>query len=187
MKRRNVAVASTGVALGLIITPMLDMSFQILSFFIMTYHPSALEGHVSGTLALPKGSPSGSKKDPILLPPLSEPDIEANLQVIVKAVPKGGTNERERVDGQPTQIYVKADEDAAPNLVADDGEAVDVSMRKLSERLKRSVSGGLRGNIRLDCQGDLKHQYVMRIYDVCKAAGFDNVAFAAPAVEREKD
>src|ERR1700732_803229 len=42
-----------GVNLGLIITPMLDMSFQILSFFIMTYHPSALEGHIAGSLAPP--------------------------------------------------------------------------------------------------------------------------------------
>ena len=96
-------------------------------------------------------------------------------------------NEHERVDGQPTQIYVKATEDAAAILVADDGEALDVSMRKLTDRLKRSVTSGVRGNIRLDCQGDLKHQYVMRIFDVCKAAGFENVAFAAPAIERKKD
>jgi biopolymer transport protein ExbD len=184
MRKRNVATASAGVALGLIITPMLDMSFQILSFFIMTYHPSALEGHVNGDLALPKPSGPGGQSLDLSV---SEPEIEANLQVIVKAVPKGATNEHERVDGQPTQIYVKATEDAAPALVADDGEAVDASMRKLSDRLKRSVAGGMRGNIRLDCQGDLKHQYVMRIFDVCKAAGFDNVAFAAPAVERRKD
>jgi biopolymer transport protein ExbD len=188
MKRRNVSVGSTGVALGLIITPMLDMSFQILSFFIMTYHPSALEGHVNGTLPPPKSEFVRDTKpvdDP--LPPVSDPEPESNLQVIVKAVPKGAANEHERTDGQPTQIYVKAIEDAAPNLVADDGEAVDVSMRKLTERLKRSLVGGIRGNVRLDCQGDLKHQYVMRIYDVCKSAGFENVAFGAPAIERKKD
>jgi biopolymer transport protein ExbD len=186
MRKRHVATASAGVALGLIITPMLDMSFQILSFFIMTYHPSALEGHVNGTLPLPKVT-SGPTPEADLLPPTSDPDVEAGLQVIVKAVPKGAANEHERVDGQPTQIYVKSTEDAAPALVADDGEGLDVSMRKLTDRLKRSVAGGLRGNIRLDCQGDLKHQYVMRIFDVCKAAGFENVAFAAPAVERRKD
>src|SRR5947199_10561747 len=43
--------SSVGVQLGLIITPMLDMSFQILAFFIMTYHPSALEEHLAGSLA----------------------------------------------------------------------------------------------------------------------------------------
>ena len=32
------------------ITPMLDMAFQLLTFFIMTYRPSALEGHMDLTL-----------------------------------------------------------------------------------------------------------------------------------------
>src|SRR5438477_1242086 len=45
---------SQGVQLGLIITPMLDMSFQLLAFFIMTYHPSALEGHIPGSLVPPE-------------------------------------------------------------------------------------------------------------------------------------
>ena len=35
-----------GVNLGIIITPFLDMSFQLLAFFVMIYHPSALEGHI---------------------------------------------------------------------------------------------------------------------------------------------
>ena len=43
-----------GSEVTLPITPMLDMSFQILSFFIMTYHPSALEGHIPGSLAPPE-------------------------------------------------------------------------------------------------------------------------------------
>jgi len=179
MKRKRSENGSTGVALGMIITPMLDMSFQILAFFIMTYHPSALEGHVNGALAARKavGAPNRD-----FIPTGPDPEPEANLSVIVKSVPKGGLQEHERVDGQPTQIYVKATEDLTPSLIADDGEAVDVSMRKLTDRLKRAVVGaGLRGNVRLECQGDLKHQYVMRVYDVCKAAGFDNVAFAAPA------
>src|SRR5207302_10768977 len=53
-KKHKVDHGGGGVNLGLIITPMLDMSFQILSFFIMTYHPSALEGHIAGSLAPPE-------------------------------------------------------------------------------------------------------------------------------------
>src|SRR3954463_3258585 len=53
-KRRHVPEGAVGVQLSLIITPMLDMSFQILAFFIMTYHPSALEGHIAGSLAAPQ-------------------------------------------------------------------------------------------------------------------------------------
>ena len=41
------------VDLGIIITPMLDMAFQLLAFFVMTYHQSALEGHIDGNLLPP--------------------------------------------------------------------------------------------------------------------------------------
>ena len=40
------------------ITPMLDLSFQILFFFVMTYHPSALEGHIAGSLVPPQNAAS---------------------------------------------------------------------------------------------------------------------------------
>ena len=59
-KRRKIPTAP-GVQLGLIITPMLDMSFQILAFFIMTYHPSALEGHIPGSLVPPEDFAKKSK------------------------------------------------------------------------------------------------------------------------------
>src|SRR5262245_55976659 len=61
-KRPSVPSAMTGVQMGLIITPMLDMSFQILSFFVMTYHPSALEGHIDGNLLPPKDVATASAK-----------------------------------------------------------------------------------------------------------------------------
>src|SRR5260370_35183942 len=54
-----------GVNLGLIITPMLDMSFQILSFFIMTYNPSALEGHIPGSLAPPLDVAKSAKENKV--------------------------------------------------------------------------------------------------------------------------
>ena len=71
MRQHRGATDMGGVALGLIITPMLDMSFQILSFFIMTYHPSALEGHINGNLVPPtkakiKGTESNKVEDNLL-------------------------------------------------------------------------------------------------------------------------
>ena len=66
--RRSVAGAgSVGVQLSLIVTPMLDMSFQILAFFIMTYHPSALEGHIPGSLVPPE-SVAKKSDNPNIIP-----------------------------------------------------------------------------------------------------------------------
>ena len=55
-KRKRGGGEASGVQMGLIITPMLDMSFQLMAFFIMTYHPSAFEGHVNGNLVPPERS-----------------------------------------------------------------------------------------------------------------------------------
>ena len=45
MRRRELK-ADKGPEVDLPIVPFLDMSFQILFFFIMNYHPSALEGQM---------------------------------------------------------------------------------------------------------------------------------------------
>lgn len=188
-RRHSHAEGAGGVALGMIITPMLDMSFQILSFFIMTYHPSALEGHINGNLVPPtktavKGKENVQVMDTLL--PDSDPDLEDTLQVIIKSVKKGEV-ERNRKDGEPTAIFVKRKEDSDKGVVADSDEDLEISLRKLKDRLKAALAGGgMKGNIRLDCEGDLKHQYVMRVYDVCKQAGFQNVSFVAPVADLTK-
>jgi len=191
MRRRNHGDGGAGgVNLGLIITPMLDMSFQILSFFIMTYHPSALEGHINGNLVPPskamiKGKETVQQMDNLI--PDSDPELEDTLQVIVKAVKKGQT-EGSRVDGQPSLIYVKRKEESEPTTIAESNEPLEQILAKLKARLQASLAGGaMKGNVRLDCDGELKHQYVMRVFDVCKSAGFQNVSFVAPAPDRPKN
>ena len=172
---------AAGVNLGAIITPMLDMSFQILSFFIMTYHPSAFEGHVNGNLTppAPRINDGNTQVDAKLLKEVA-PEMDEAVQVVVKAIPRG-VIERSRSDGQPSQIYVKKTEDAELALVGDTDEPLAESLRKLTRRLRsmqRDEPG--RGMVRLECQADLKHRYVMEIYDVCKGAGFQSVSFVAP-------
>jgi hypothetical protein len=81
--KKNAGIGATGVNLGLIITPMLDMSFQILAFFIMTYHPSALEGHLAGSLAPPHVENGRGDPD---VPNLGLAELnEDGLTIIVKS------------------------------------------------------------------------------------------------------
>src|SRR6266478_3774427 len=49
MRRRRV-IQHLPIDVDLPITPMLDLAFQVLLFFILTYHPSALEGQVEMSL-----------------------------------------------------------------------------------------------------------------------------------------
>ena len=47
------------------VTPMLDMTFQLLAFFILTYHPSSLEGQMEFSLpAAASGQPNPEQVNP---------------------------------------------------------------------------------------------------------------------------
>ena len=58
-QRRRKIDPGLGVNLGLIITPMLDMAFQLMAFFIMTYPPSPRESVIDGAL-LPAAASAAS-------------------------------------------------------------------------------------------------------------------------------
>lgn len=186
MSRRHPDRELAGVNLGLIITPMLDMSFQILAFFIMTYHPSAMEGSVNGDLIPPSRvktiGPIETREPAISV---DEPDLSETVSVIVQAVPRGGI-ERHRGDGQPAAIYLKRTEDIDPVLVADSDEPLAESLTKLKQKLQRIQTVGDRKTLRLDCQPDLKNRYVIEIYDVCKDAGFEKISFVAPVAPKNE-
>src|SRR5437762_1328435 len=139
-----------GVNLGLIITPMLDMSFQILAFFIMTYHPSALEGHIPGSLVPPDNFAKTSKDNKTEITPdqplsVPEDDLLPELQeaitVKAKAIAKGqevGT----RTEGSLAQLFIKTSLEADGTMLADVDVPIDAAMKSLENRLKDMVKKG---------------------------------------------
>jgi biopolymer transport protein ExbD len=177
------------INLGVIITPFLDMAFQLLIFFIITYHPAALEGHVDGELLPPtkvatKGPPKMEKDDS---PPIDEePKLTDVLMIQVKAVGKGQVESRSpddrRTEGMPSQIMIKLPEDTAPRLVADTEVKFNIGLKMLKNELEKTLKQGAVGtaNIKIEADGDLKHRYAMDVYDTCKLAGFKNIALVAP-------
>lgn len=204
-----------GVNLGLIITPMLDMSFQLLAFFIMTYHPSALEGHIDGNLLPPtllatKGPKSADAPPQDQLPSIDEePQLQDALLVVVKAVAK---NQREGrfAEGEPSRILLKRPENPQPEGISNFGELrdpegeavkhlqnlkpeqyekeikkmlVEEGLKPLKNELKKILKEGdaSKANIKIEGDGILKHQYLMRVYDACKMSGYQNISFVAPA------
>lgn len=189
-KRKYTSTSGGGVNLAYIITPFLDMSFQLLAFFIMTYSPSALEGHIDGKLVPPIDVATKAKLPvpEMNLPPDSDPDAAETLIVTIKAVGKGQTDGN-RHDGEPSQILLKQAHDAQPLPISDATDAtLDEGLRKLEAELKRILAqpGAVKSNIKIDGDGDLRHMYVMRVYDVCKRANYQNISFVAPKFNRPK-
>jgi biopolymer transport protein ExbD len=176
---RRAAGGEAGVNLSVFITPMLDMAFQLLAFFIVTYHPSALERHIDGTLLPPANiAIQGKKDDKNATPVDTPPDDKDTVVVQVKAVKQ---LEGKRREGELSQIYLKTKEDANPELIVDSDQDLESGLKKLRDRLKTLQEKGGKANINIAADTNLKHEFFIRVYDVCKAAKFDNVGFVAPA------
>jgi biopolymer transport protein ExbD len=186
--RRHQEHAPGGVNLGLIVTPMLDMSFQILSFFIMTYHPSALEGHIPGSLAPPEQvatkAPQNNPLD-IIPPSVPEdmllPEVQEAMTVIVKTGGAAGA-------GLPDKILLKRKVDPTPMQIADTStNKWDRAREDLGKELKRirKEAGIEQGNIKIEADGDLQQEYVMQVYDTCKSSGFSKIHFVPPPLLRQ--
>ncbi len=186
------------VNLGIIITPMLDMSFQLLAFFVMIYQVPAFEGHIDGKLLPPekvavKGPPSTKPKDN----PLSgdvDPSVKDAVLLVVKSYDparEAGKNPdaREQAgknkEGMPLTIFVKTPEATDTKEIAGEADSIERGWEKMFASLKdiqKTLAPLGKGKtvIKLMPDGGLKHRYVVKAWDICKAAGFDSVGFVPP-------
>src|SRR5438128_10169992 len=93
---------SVDVEINKVITPMLDMAFQIFAFFIIIYHPSQLEGQL--LLSLPDAAQAKAAKPEDAKPDQSmtgELELPAEITVVARTKRPDGSQ-----DGSITQISV---------------------------------------------------------------------------------
>jgi biopolymer transport protein ExbD len=153
------------------ITPMLDMAFQLLAFFIFTYHPSDLEGQMD--LSLPSEAISKADKkeneDPTAKSD-KRPDLElpADLTVIIRAV-KGEVNA-----GSISALEVE-------NRAGKEPVPYDPKLQELREYLKKQhVTAENKEGIKVQGEGKLKWESLVQVMDACRDAGFNNISFVPP-------
>jgi biopolymer transport protein ExbD len=142
------------------ITPMLDMTFQLLFFFIVSFHPADAEGAVA--LALP------TDKAPFGLAPLppgaAAPAMPSDLTVTVRA----------HLDGSISALSVRTAEGKE--------NAVD-GLAGLKKYLK-AKRPGMKDGIRLQGDSRLKVRALIEVMDACRDAGFGKINFASPDDDR---
>lgn len=143
------------------ITAMLDMTFQLLSFFILTFSPqSALEGKIAFSLpAQPGSSPSAPEPPgPICFPE----DLPEKLTLFVRT---GGAGK-----GNISALVIETA--AGPTPVAD-----LANLRRLLEARRADAA---RTQVSIAADSQLRYACLMDVMDACLAAGFPNVGFATP-------
>jgi len=142
------------------ITPMLDMAFQLLTFFIFTYHPSGLEGQLA--LLLPsQGEPGNQAPGPIDV--VREPELPLDLTVVVKA---------SEADPRSYSLIL---EEGVTRTALPNKEALTNHLARRHPARERQLGVKLQGDSKL------KWSVVVEIMDACRDARFDKVSFVQPS------
>ena len=146
------------------VTPMLDMAFQLLSFFILTFHPDA-QFEVEMDLALP--APQSSKADkPENVDPTkvsnTVPEDDLTDVPTVTAVAANDAANR----GQISSLAIERLGSAKPVANLEELEKV------LKEEFKAE---DFKGAIKVRGDSRLKWSAILEVMDVCHAAGFTRV------------
>src|SRR5579859_3327425 len=142
-----------GPEVELPITPMLDMAFQLLTFFIFTYHPTEMEGQMA--LALPSG---GNRDTGPVNPREQEPNDDL-APVVLRLHTQHGIETGSIV--YPIEIEAAPARDTADNV------------RELQEKLEALRQAGRLGDkpiVRIQAEGRLKWACVVDVMDACKRA-----------------
>lgn len=148
-------MATDEVEADLPITPMLDMSFQLLAFFVMTFHPAPTEAQIA--LALPQLDGGGS----------AIPDISSDKPAKYIVHAECGDN------GQIRKITLR--EDGAATDSKDLG--TEVSQTYFSEL--KSVIAQLKGKpakLTIEIDDKLLEAYVVGLIDHAIRAGFTDIS-----------
>lgn len=165
MARKLIADSAPEVVLP--ITPMLDMAFQLLTFFIFFYHPSALEGHMD--LSLPAAGEAKAAKPEQADPSQSSADQDIELPSEMTVIIK--TQQDASSDGSISQLAVQG---RAGETVIQNTEALYKYLQKARQELTN------RNDLKIQADSRLKYAYIMEVMDMCTRAGFTNIGFAPP-------
>jgi len=179
------------IPVALPIVPMLDLSFQILFFFMITFNPSKAEGKMS--LNLPaSGQAKAKDQQSVDVSKTSDTDLEvpADFVVLVRSYPDSvslsirsgekvepvdtirgleGLEEKERRE-ELLKLLAKLEAELKKKLDA----------KKAEEEKKPENERQLIDNVKIEANGQTKYERLVAVMDACIRAGYSQVGFAPP-------
>jgi biopolymer transport protein ExbD len=184
---RSSKITAPDIKVYLPIVPMLDMSFQLLFFFIITFNPGQREGQMAMNLPA-TGEAKAKKQEDVDLNKQSdtELDIASDFVVSVKYYEQNVTvavRDSEKV----YDIGKIADMD---KLTRDEQrKEVDKLLAKLTDKLKEKLEEKKKerkegdkpnDNVKIEANSKMKYSMLVGVMDACIKAGYSQVGFAPP-------
>jgi biopolymer transport protein ExbD len=157
------------------ITPMLDMAFQLLFFFIMTFNPADLEGQMD--LALPVDADKAAH-DPKDVSEKAKTDKNPAEEFPSDLTVKVRTQLDGVKDGEISALFVRTI-DAREDPIPGGAEAEMLAGLKKYLEAKRETTNNKEA-IKVQGDGKLKVKAIIKVMDVCRNAGFNRVSFVPP-------
>lgn len=168
MRRNRRRALDLPIEIQLPITPMLDMSFQLLAFFVITFRStSASEGQLD--VALPRPVEARAK-DPsqidLTKQTSADADESAEVTVSLAANPSG------ELSG--ITIHEQKEKTIAAPTAAELCAALQAELKKSRE------ASGKAGAIKIEAAATLRYARLVEVMDACLAAGYRRIGFAPP-------
>jgi len=138
---------------------MLDMSFQLLAFFIMTFHPAPTEGQIALTLPKEEGGPSSMSV------PSPVDDNKPTHYIVRVTAADNGTIEK-----------MTLTEELSASQPQDLGANVETFRDKLVELKKQLDAQKKTGKITLELGDKLIQAYVVQLVDTGIRSGFTDIS-----------
>ena len=168
MRRKRRRRGEELVDVSLPITPMLDMSFQLLAFFILTFSaPSAAEGQMDMFMpaAAAAKAETPEQADPFAMTDASiEPDAEITITI-------------ESATGEIDRLVIREREKTTP--VAD-----LAALHSALDKIRDEVGKDHGATVKLEASRLLKYSALVQVMDTCLLAKFKSVGFGAPLGDR---
>ncbi len=145
------------------ITPMLDMSFQLMAFFILSFRPAPTEGQIALALPEQKGGPSTS------IPVIAD-DLEKADEVV--AIVTANAN------GEVGGITISNTEGGTALGGGDAGmRALQKLLTDKANAAGKKADGSFKvGKLRLEIGKELLHAHVVTLIDVAQRTGFTDIS-----------
>jgi biopolymer transport protein ExbD len=154
-RKRN---QEAGIDVELPITPMLDMSFQLMAFFILTFRPLPQEGQLA--MYLPKDEAAEQSQ---VLPNIPDEDRQDEYKITVTSAQ--GAIATLSLHG-PTSVV----------SIPGEGDTKMIGLEEALKRIAKPFGAGKKGpTARIEADNTLQYAQLIQVMDACRRAGFDSV------------